>query len=243
VFSVTSRRSGANEAHNLIQSIPLLAELPEDVRRDLAWRARPRTFDRDEIIFVAGQSAEYVHFLIRGNIKVVHETDDGQEVILRMIQPGEIFGGAGGWGDAVYPATGITLEPSAVLRIPSSDFIEIIDQHPAFALAIIGELGRRLRESEARITALQAERVERRIARILIRLANKNGRRSEHGIEIALPLSRQDLAELAGTTLSTVSRILRSWHRDGLVVAGRERVTLVKAHELVMIADDTPSGN
>jgi CRP/FNR family transcriptional regulator, nitrogen oxide reductase regulator len=240
VFEVTSRRSRTNETVELIQTAPLLAGLPENVRHDLARRARPYSFDRDDIIFVAGQHAEYVHFLIHGNIKVVHETDDGQEVILRMIQPGEIFGGAGGWGDSVYPATGITLEPSAVLRVPSSDFIELIGDHPSFALAIISELGRRLRESEARITALQAERVERRIAGILVRLANKNGRRTEQGIEIGLPLSRQDLAELAGTTLSTVSRVLRSWHRDELVIAGRERVVLLKAHELVMIADDAP---
>ena len=237
---MTSKRTSTSEIAAYVRTIPLLADLPPAVRDDIAARSRTRHLHRDEIVFIAGQPAEYVHFLVEGHIKVVHETADGQEIILRVIQPGAIFGGSGGWGDAVYPATGITIEASIELQVRSSDFTDLITQHPAFSLSIISELGRRLRETEARISELQAERVERRIARVLLRLANKTGKRTEEGIEIGLPLSRQDLAELAGTTLSTVSRVVRAWHRDGLVIARREQIILTRAHELVMIADDAP---
>ena len=160
-------------------------------------------------------------------------------MILRLIQPGEIFGGAGGWGAEVYPATAIALEDVRVFQLPNSEFARLIGLHPEVALAIIRELGARLREAEARIRELQAERVERRIARTLLRLAGKTGQKTAQGIQIDLPQSRQHLAELSGATLTTVSRVLSEWDRQGLILAGRERVTIAKPHELVMIAEDT----
>ena len=108
-------------------------------------------------------------------------------------------------------------------------------------MAVIRELGARLREAEARLRDLQTERVERRIARTLVRLASQAGIRTERGIELALPLSRQDLAELAGTTLSTASRTLSGWDSRGIVASGRERITILQPHALVALAEDLPA--
>ena len=173
-----------------------------------------------------------------GRVKVVRETEDGREVIIRIIQPGEIFGGAGGWGREVYPATAVTLEDSRILELPSDEFATLVERYPDFAMAVVRELGARLREAEARILELQTERVERRIARTLLRLANKTGTKTERGIEIGVPLSRQNLADLCGTTLSTASRVLSAWDRAGIIIAERERVTIRHAHQLVAIAED-----
>jgi len=103
---------------------------------------------------------------------------------------------------------------------------------------VIRELAQRLREAEARISELQTERAERRIARALLRLASKTGVQTEDGVEIGLRLTRQDLAELAGTTLSTASRTLSAWDRAGLIIAGRERVVIREMHRLVALAED-----
>lgn len=193
---------------------------------------------KGEFLFFAGDPAVDAHFLISGQVKIVQETDDGQEVILRLIQAGEIFGGSGGWGAPTHPATAVALEEATVFRLPSSALATLIEQVPSFAKTVIQELSGRLREAEARIRELQVERVERRIARTLLRLASKMGRKTTDGIQIDLPQSRQHLAELSGATLSTVSRVLSEWDRQGLIVAGRERVTIVRPHELVVIADD-----
>jgi CRP-like cAMP-binding protein len=91
-----------------------------------------------------------------------------------------------------------------------------------------------------RVRELQTERVERRVARALLRLANQSGKRIEAGILIDMPLSRQDLAEMTGTNLYSVSRILSGWEKQGLVETGRERVVLTMPHQLVMIAEDMP---
>jgi len=222
-------------------AIRLFRDLPETTVRGIATHGHIERVHQGKFLFFEGDPATDVHFLLSGQVKVVHETEDGQEVIFRLIQPGEFFGGAGGWGAPVYPATAVALEDAQVFYLPASEFKTLIAEHPDFSLAIIREMGFRLREAEARIRELHLERVERRIARTLLRLAGKTGQRTEQGIRIDLPQSRQHLAELSGATLSTVSRVLSEWDRQGLILAGRERVTIVNPHELVMVAEDAAS--
>jgi CRP-like cAMP-binding protein len=238
--SATDDRSLAPGEDRLaaLRTAPIFRDLPEPALHAIAGRCRFRQLTRGAFVFFEGRPADAVHLLLSGHVKVVRETGDGQEVILRLIQPGEIFGGAGGWGEPVYPATGVTIDDSTILQLPAADFTALVAEQPDFALLMIRELGLRLREAEARIRELQAERAERRIARSLLRLVSKTGTRTSAGIEIGVPLSRQHLAELAGTTISTASRILSNWDRQGLIIAGRERVTIVKPHRLVMIADE-----
>jgi CRP-like cAMP-binding protein len=162
-------------------------------------------------------------------------------VILRFIDAGEIFGGCGGWGEPVYPATAVAQEPGVVLQLPADTFSALLGASPDFARAVVRELGTRLREAESRIRELQSERVERRLARALLRLAEKTGVRTPTGIELALPLTRQDLADLAGTTLSTASRTLSAWGQVGIIAGGRERVVIRQPHALVAIAEDLPA--
>ena len=101
-------------------------------------------------------------------------------------------------------------------------------------------MGERIQVLQDRLREMATERVERRIANTLLRLARQTGRKTPEGVQIDLPLSRQDLAELCGTTLYTVSRTLSRWEMDGIVEAGRERVVIRAPHRLVMIAQDLP---
>jgi CRP-like cAMP-binding protein len=227
-----------SERLELVTGVGLFRDLPEGVRQEIAAGLRARAVDRDRVVFLVGKPASAVHFLAQGRVKVIRETDDGREVILRVIGPGEMFGASGIWGEAVYPATAVAIEDSVVLRMPAGRFASLMSSQPALGHALVRELGSRLREAEARILELQTERVERRIARVLIRLANKTGVKTAEGIEIGFPLSRQELADLVGSTLGTVSRTLSGWDQRGYVVAGRERVVLVKPHRLVAIADE-----
>lgn len=233
-------RWGVEERAELLARVRLFQQLPPATLKELAGHFRPRQVERDEFVFLEGEPAEALNLLATGRIKVVRETEDGREVILRLIGPGEIFGAAGGWGEPVYPASAVAQERGVVLQLPAHEFPALIAAHPDLAMAVIRELGHRLREAEARIRELQTERVERRIARVLVRLANKSGVRTAQGIEVQVPLSRQDLAEMAGTTLSTASRTLSAWHRQGIIAAGRVRVTILKPHALVAIAEDLP---
>ncbi len=227
---------GRREA--FLSTVRLFQRLSSETLSTVAERFQPKRFRDGEFIFFEGDRASEVSLLASGRVKVVRETEEGREVILRLIQPGEIFGAAGMWGEPEYPASALALEDVLILQLPAPELAALVTRSPEFAQAVIRELGTRLREAEARIRELQTERAERRIARALLRLANKAGVRNETGIEIGIPLSRQDLAELSGTTLSTASRTLSAWDRLGLIVAARERVTIVRFHELVAVAED-----
>lgn len=221
-----------------LPSVHVFRELPPEALAAIAHRLRPRLVEADAFVFLAGTPAAHVSLLAEGRVKIIRETEEGREVILRMIQPGEVFGAAGIWGEAIYPASAVALGPGVVLQMPVGDFTALMGQHPDIALAVIRELAQRLREAEARISELQTERAERRIARALLRLASKTGVQTDAGVEIGLPLTRQDLAELAGTTLSTASRTLSAWDRAGLIIAGRERVVIREMHRFVALAED-----
>ena len=203
----------------------------------LAALSRPRSVLRGEAIFLEGDPSNTVHLLASGRVKLVHETEAGREVIIRLIRPGEIIGAAGIWGEPRYPASALAQEDSVVLCLPTAELSALFDRHPSLALAIIRVLSTRLRDAERRICDLQTAQVEQRIANTLLRQAQKTGLRTTRGIELGIRLTRQDLAELSGTTLSTASRTLSGWHQRGIVAAGRERVTILQPQTLATIAE------
>lgn len=220
-----------------LRTAPLFHDLSVAAIEPVARLASPRRFGRGEIVFLEGEPATRLFLLAEGTIKLVRESEDGRQVILRIVRPAELFGAAGVWEEPVYPATALAHRDSLALVLPVQAFRQAIAASPELAMAVIRLLAARLREAEARIRDLQNEQVEQRLAHVLLRLAGKTGVKTPEGIEIGIPLTRQDLAELAGTTLSTVSRTLSAWSQRGLVSSGRERVVLRQPHRIVEIAN------
>jgi CRP-like cAMP-binding protein len=165
-------------------------------------------------------------------------TPEGDQVILHLVHPGEMFGGIAVLGDATYPVSAQALEDCQALAWDGEGMAGLMERTPRLALNALRLLAGRVQELQDRVRELATERVERRVARTLLRLARQAGRKVENGVWIDLPLSRQDLAEMTGTTLFTVSRVLSRWEQQGLVEAGRERVLIRFPHGLVRIAED-----
>jgi CRP-like cAMP-binding protein len=228
-------RWGETERVAFLTSVRLFAPLPPAILAQIARHFRPRHVQRGEFVFLKGLPATDLNLLVTGRIKVVRETEDGREVILRQIGPGDIFGGAGGWGESVYPASALAQEDAVVLQLPAAEFKDLLSSHVEFAFAVIHELGLRLREAESRIRDLQAESAECRLAHALLRLAQKQ----QVGGPATVTLTRQDLAELAGTTISTASRMVSLWRQQGIIAAGRERLTILRPDALLAIAEAT----
>jgi CRP-like cAMP-binding protein len=118
----------------------------------------------------------------------------------------------------------------------------VLARHPALAVNVMKTIGGRLQESHARVRELATEEVERRVAHTVLRLANQSGRKEADGIRIDFRVSKQDIAEMAGTTLHTVSRILSAWEAAGLVESGRQKLLVRKPHQLVLIGDGHAAG-
>jgi CRP-like cAMP-binding protein len=140
----------------------------------------------------------------------------------------------------VYPVTAQVAEDSTAACWSKEDFLRLVASFAKLALNAMEMMASRIQEFQDRFRELATERVERRLARTLLRLASQAGRKTEQGVLIDLPLTRQDLAEMTGTTQYTVSRILSQWETQKLVISGRERVVISFPHGLVQIAEDLP---
>jgi CRP-like cAMP-binding protein len=235
-------RAGAAEQNRQLQQVGLFRDIKPADLDAIVDLARERAVPRDAFFFRQGDPATDLYVLSNGQIKLTQLTPDGQQVLLSFIGPGEIFGGIGALGDAVYPASAQAAQDSAAFAWDSNVLARLMEAYPPLALNAMRHLARRVQELQQRNLELATERVERRIARALLRLASASGRKVEGGVLIDLPLSRQDVAEMTGTTLYTVSRIISGWQEKGIVEAGREKVLIRFPHGLVVIAEDLPQG-
>jgi CRP-like cAMP-binding protein len=161
-------------------------------------------------------------------------------VILRLVGPGEMMGGVAALGQSEYPGSAEALDDCQALSWDGAMMGQLMESIPHLAVNALRILAERTIELQNRVREMATERVERRIARALLRLTRQAGRKVEEGILIDLTLSRQDLAEMTGTTLFTVSRILSQWEQQGLVKSGRARIIIRHPHSLVAIAEDLP---
>jgi CRP/FNR family transcriptional regulator, nitrogen oxide reductase regulator len=161
-----------------------------------------------ETLFRQGAAAEAFHLIIGGRLKVSQTTSEGQQVIIRYLGPREVAGCVAVCGGIPYPATAEAVEDTWMLSWTRPCIAELADRHPGIAMAAMRIMGGRMTELQERLREMQTEQVERRIAHALGRLVVQAGRRTRDGIEIDFPITRQDLAEMTGTTLHTVSRTL-----------------------------------
>ena len=201
----------------------------------------PRSLEEGGFFFLQGDAADFLYVLTSGQVKLMQSNPNGQQVNLRTIYPWQLFGALGAVREgAIYPASAESLENSTALAVSSQFLHSMLETRPYLSFGLMKLMTSYIQEIQARYRELATERVEQRVANALIRLAGQTGQKSgkEGGIELSF--SRQDLAEMTGSTLYTVSRLLSEWERKGFIETGRERVRILKPHDLVRIADGLP---
>jgi CRP-like cAMP-binding protein len=198
-----------------------------------------RSIEEGEFFFFQGDPATYFYVLVTGRAKLLQTNPAGQQVNLRTINEWQMFGALGAVREnAEYPATAQALEPSTALAIESSFLKELMQTRPHLSQNLMQLMTGYIMEMQERYRELATEKVERRIALTVLRLAAQVGKRTNSkDMMVELPLTRQDVAEASGTTIFTVSRVLADWERRGLVEAGRERVLIRNPHGLVQISE------
>jgi CRP-like cAMP-binding protein len=200
--------------------------------------ASARRIAAGEDVLKQGDAAESVYVVVVGRLRVTQTTAEGQQVIIRYLGPGELVGYATLSGGGTHPGTATAVEDTHLLGWSAATIRNLLGRYPAVATNALAVLGARYREMQLRVREAATERVEQRIAHTVLRLAEHAGRHRPNGIEIAFPVSRQDLAEMAGTTLHTVSRTLSGWEEKGIVDIGRRRVVVCKPERLTAIAEE-----
>jgi CRP-like cAMP-binding protein len=243
-FNLTRIPASLDAATVLVRQlakVPLFRDVAIDVLRPIIALARLNRVRVAEFFFNEGDEATEFFVLTGGRVKLTQLTPEGHQVVLGHIGPGEAFGGVGAFGDPTYPVSAETVEPSVALAWTSRTMQRVLETHPTVTLNAVRFVADRLHDLHRRHRQLMSERVERRVARALLRLARDAGRRANPGVEIDFPVSRQDIAEMTGTTLYTVSRLMRSWEERGILSGGRRQIVLLKADTLAAIAEDLPS--
>jgi CRP/FNR family transcriptional regulator, nitrogen oxide reductase regulator len=223
---------------SLIAGLPMFAGLKADQLDDILRDARAARYPKNTPVFRQGEAADSFFVLLHGHLRVMKTTADGQQVVVRYVVPGEVFGVAMAMGWKAYPATPVAVEDSVALVWPASLWPQLVAKYPSLASNTMQTIGGRLQEAHTRVVEMSTQQVERRVAHALLRLAKQAGRRIEHGVQIDFPISRQDVAEMTGTTLHTVSRILSAWEQQGLIESGRQRIVLRDPHKLFTLAED-----
>lgn len=227
---------------SLIQALPVFAEMDAGELDDVIARAKAQRIPKGTAVFRQGEPTKSFFVLLHGRLKVVKVTPSGQQVLIRFVNPGDIYGIAKALSREDYPATATAVIDSVTLVWPSDIWDEFMTSHPSMSLNVMRMMGDRLQEAHTRVKELSTEEVERRVAHTLLRLIAQSGRSTEEGVMIDFPITQQDLAQASGTTFHSVSRILSGWESEGLVTIGRRKVVVSDVEGLAHLAEQAPSG-
>jgi len=227
---------------SLVANLPLFAGFSADELTEILHEARSLRIAKNRNVFAEGEDAHSFFVLLHGHVRASKTTPAGEQVVVRYVAPGETFGVAPAIGLKRYPATATAVDDSVALAWPSATWPRLVSRFPALATNTLQTIGSRLQETHTRVVEMSTQQVEQRVAHALLRLAKQAGHKVEHGVEIGFPISPQDIAQMTGTTLHTVSRILSGWEQRGLIESGRQRIVVREPHKLLVLAEESPGG-
>lgn len=197
----------------------------------------PKPLAPKSVLFRQGDPAQKCFLVSRGRLKLVMLNEQGKEVIIRYVHAGELTAAVTVLRNRNYPVTAEAVEKSEVIGWDKPTLLGLMERIPHLALNMLNIVLERLDDVQQRYLELCTEQVEQRIARTLLRLMRRAGKKTPEGVRIDIPLSRQSVADYSGTTLYTVSRTLSSWEKSGWIRSGRELIVITDPHALVRFAE------
>jgi CRP/FNR family transcriptional regulator, nitrogen oxide reductase regulator len=221
-----------------LRQVPSFKSMSDDARATIDAASRRVALKRGDFLFRQGDRDAQAYVVLAGRLRLIQHTDGGVDVTIDIFGPGELLSLISGVSAHPHSASCQALKPARVMVLPATLLIELLTASPEAARHVLSALLTRLRDMQDRVRELAAEDAERRIARAVMRLADKTGQPTGgKGIHLDVPVTRQMLAELSATTLHTASRTLSAWHRAGWVFAGRETLTLLHPEALQAVAE------
>lgn len=209
-----------------LSMVPFFRHLSRQALKTVNSSFSVHHFEKDDDIYQQGKCAVYLRILVFGAVRLIHHTEEGKDLLLDLLQPGEYFGTLPLLGDGQYQEAAYAHTDCCVMTTDEPAFMSILHTHPDVAVKLIGINARRLSRARNTIRDLTTTNVERRIVSVLLSLADKFGKIQEKDILIDLPLSRKDLADMTGTSTETVSRIMSRFQQDGYITSGRKWIAV-----------------
>ena len=210
--------------------------LTEQERRTWLAAAQVRDYERGDTVVRQGDAARTFYLVESGFLKLIQLTPEGQELIVRFVGPGEPFGGIVALEAATYPVTGLAVEPTRLRGWPVAVLAQLLEQLPQVRINIMREIATHMTDALTRVRELATKRVGQRLAHTLLRLMRQCGQSTPDGVVITHTLTRQEFAELTGTTLYTVSRTLSQWETDGVIRSAGRQLVVRSPRKLELLA-------
>jgi CRP-like cAMP-binding protein len=223
----------------VLAQIPLFRRVGAEDRNRVVELSQVRTYARGESIFQEGDESAFFLIVVTGRVKVFKRTPAGNDRILELFGPGGPLGAVAAYEARPYPASAEALEETTCLLIPRQAFFTLLEQHPSLVRGLLGSLSHRLVELTTRLTELTGGRIESRFARLFLKLGDQMGRSdpARGGIVVPMALSRQELADLTGTTIETAIRIMSHWNKEGVLLTERDGFVIVDLEKLKSTAE------
>lgn len=227
-----------NEA--LLRANPVFRGIPAKEFEGLFQVTQAEKYRPREFIFMEGDPSLWLYIVESGRVKILKHSRGGKDVVLELLGPGELFGGVAVLEKRPYPATAQAMETTEALKIPRDALLTLSERHPSIVREMALMIGRRLRTAHEAVKSLAVEPVEPRLAASLMRLADREGKPFKGRIELPYHLTRQSLADMAGTTVETTIRVVSRWIKKGLVADDSGRLVLKKPDALRAVAQGEP---
>lgn len=215
-----------------LKHIPIFEELAPADLAAISQVTIERRYKKNMIIFMEGEPGEGFHYVKSGKVKIIKMAQDGREHIINILGPGEVFAEVLLFNRGPYPATSVALEDSVIGIIKNSDLENVVAGNARIALHIIRVMSKKLLHAQMKIKTLALSDTLARTAQILTRLSQQYGRPVAGGIQIDIDMTRQDLANLIGTTRETVSRVLSSMKKDKVIDFSDQQIIIIDEKRL-----------
>ena len=213
-----------------LKYIPLFSELSEDDLREIVKLAVRQVYKKDNMILIEEEIGSTMFIILDGRVKISRISDDGREVILSILSEGDFFGEMSILDGQNRSANVVTLDDSRIMVIRREDFLQMLHDYPQIAINLLKELAQRLRRSDAQIKSLSLQNATGKVASTLLRIADDSGKIHLGQVEIPRLPPQQDLANMAGTSRETISRVLKALTKQGYLRKEGSRL-IIKDYE------------
>jgi len=217
---------GGSMEVRLLKRVPLFSQLDDDELEKIRKLCVTQHYGRDRIILIEEESGNTLFLIQKGRVKVSRMSDDGREVILSILEPGDFFGELSLIDGKARSASVTAIEDSEVLLLRRGDFLGLLEEYPQISISLMKELAARIRKSDSQIKSLSLQDAMGRVASALIMLAEDHGRIKKGQVVIPKIPLQQDLANMAGTSRETISRVFRYLEDENLIERTGRKITI-----------------
>jgi len=225
-----------DDVEALLRITPVFRKLSPEDRRTVARAATVKHYARGAIIFEQDAPSDAFYTIASGRVKIFKMLASGKDLILEVFGTGDPLGAVAAYDGRPFPASASALEDSTCVVIPRPVFFRLLEEHPSLVRGLMLGLTVRLVELTNRLAELSGSRIEPRFARLFLKLAREMGRADRGGTFVPLALSRQELADMTGTTIETAIRIMSRWGKQDVVRTDKDGFVIVDRKTLEALA-------